>query len=138
MIDLTTKFGRKVARRLKSEQVVWFTTVGQDLTPQPRPVWFMWDGASFLIYSQPNAFKVRHIRSHQNVALNFNSDENGDEIAVITGSASVDESMPAAHLVPAYLKKYRKGIAHLKMTPQEFSKEYSVAIRVVPAALRGF
>lgn len=138
MIDLTTKFGRKVARRLKSEQVIWFTTVGQDLTPQPRPVWFMWDGASFLIYSQPNAFKVRHLRSHQNVALNFNSDENGDEIAVITGSASVDDSTPAAHLVPAYLKKYRKGIAHLKMTPQEFSKEYSVAIRVVPSALRGF
>lgn len=138
MIDLTTKFGRKVARRLKNEQVIWFTTVGQDLTPQPRPVWFLWDGASFLIFSQPNAFKLRHVKSHRNVSLNFNSDESGDEIAVMTGTAAVDASAPAAHLVPAYLKKYRKAISNLKMTPEEFSKDYSVAIRVVPSGLRGF
>ncbi len=59
MIDLTSKFGRKVKRHLKQEYVVWLTTVGPDLAPQPRPVWFIWDGSSFLIFSQPHAHKVQ-------------------------------------------------------------------------------
>lgn len=137
MFDLNSKFGRRVARRLKQEQVIWFTTVGKDLTPQTRPVWFIWDGTSFLIFSQAGAFKVRHIKSHPKVAFNLNSDEHGDDVAVITGTASFDPSVPPAHQVPAYLRKYRKAIANLKMTPEEFSKEYSVPIRVVPSSLRG-
>jgi hypothetical protein len=28
MIDLTSKFGRKVKRHLKNEKVIWLTTVG--------------------------------------------------------------------------------------------------------------
>ena len=41
MIDLNSKFGRKVKRHLKQEYVVWLTTTGTDLSPQPRPVWFI-------------------------------------------------------------------------------------------------
>jgi PPOX class probable F420-dependent enzyme len=138
MIDLNNKFGRQVKRRLAKEAIIWFTTVGSDLTPQPRPVWFLWDGDSILIFSQPGAHKVRHLKAHSKVALNLNSDEQGDKIAVITGNASIDSSVSPAHQVPAYFRKYRKGIAGLGMSPEEFSREYSVAIRVIPSALRGF
>ena len=43
MIDFTTEFGRRVRQRLDEEYFIWFTTVGTDLTPQPRPVWFSED-----------------------------------------------------------------------------------------------
>jgi PPOX class probable F420-dependent enzyme len=139
MIDLTTRFGRKVKRHLKQEYVVWLTTIGSDLSPQPRPVWFIWDGASFLIFSQPHARKVRHITAHPQVALHFNTDESGDkDVIVFVGTATIDPTVPPAHKVRAYFRKYRAGIEELGMTPEQFSREYSVAIRVTPISLRGW
>jgi len=138
-IDLSSDFGRKVQHYLDTQDVIWFTTIGSDLTPQPRPVWFVWDGATFLIYSQPD-HKVRHIATHPRVALNFNTDyETGDkDVIVFTGSATVDDRVPAAHNNTAYLEKYRDGIAGLKMTPEEYGEKYSVAIRITPANVRGW
>jgi PPOX class probable F420-dependent enzyme len=69
MIDLTSKFGRKVKRHLKNEKVIWLTTVGSDLTPQLRPVWFIWEDNSFLIFSQPHAHKIRHLAAHSKFSL---------------------------------------------------------------------
>jgi PPOX class probable F420-dependent enzyme len=139
MIDLTTKFGRKVKQHLRQEYIVWLTTVGADLSPQPRPVWFIWDGSSFLIFSQPQAHKVRHIAAHPQVSLHFNTDETGDaNVIIFVGTAAIDADAPSAHKVPAYLRKYRAGIKALGMTPAQFSQEYSVAIRVTPTSLRGW
>jgi len=139
MIDLTTDFGRKVEGFLDREYVVWLTTVGADLTPQPRPVWFIWQDGTFLIYSQSHAHKVRHLASHPNVSLHFNADATADkDVIVFAGTAVIDLSSPAAHLVPTYFEKYRTGIAGLNMTPEEFSREYPVAIRVSPRSMRGW
>jgi PPOX class probable F420-dependent enzyme len=139
MIDLTSKLGRKAKRYLRQEYVVWLTTIGADLTPQPRPVWFIWDGSSFLIFSQPQAYKVQHIKAHSRVALHFNTDATGDkDVIIFVGKAAIDTSVPPAHKVRAYLRKYRTGIEALGMTPQQFSAEYSVAIRVTLASLRGW
>jgi PPOX class probable F420-dependent enzyme len=139
MIGLSSKFGRKVKRHLKQEYVVWLTTIGSDLSPQPRPVWFIWDGKSFLIFSQAQAHKVRHIAAHPRVALHFNTDETGDaDVIVFVGTAAIDTTVSPAHKVRAYLNKYRASIAALGMTPQQFSTEYSVAIRVTPTSWRGW
>ena len=139
MIDLKTKFGRAVARLLKNEYVIWLTTVDSNLTPQPRPVWFIWEHDSFLIFSQPHAHKVKHIAKNPGVALHFNTDETGDKnVIVFTGEASIDVSCPPAHNVPAYFKKYKTGISDLNVTPEGFSTEYSTAIRIKPTDVRGW
>jgi PPOX class probable F420-dependent enzyme len=57
-------FNSATKKLLTSETIIWLTTVGSDLTPQPRPVWFVPDGEDVLIYSQPKAAKVAHIRNH--------------------------------------------------------------------------
>ena len=130
MIDLTTGFGRAVERHLKEEYVIWLTTVDSRLTPQPRPVWFLWENDSILIFSKPDAFKVRHIEKHPRVSLHFNTDESGDEhVIILTGEARIDANTPPALELPAYLNKYRGGIADLNMTPESFSAEYSAPIR---------
>jgi PPOX class probable F420-dependent enzyme len=140
MIDFSSEFGQRVKQRLAEAYFVWFTTTGADLTPQPRPVWFVWEGESFLIFSQPGAHKVAHIRQRPNVALHFNTtDEGGDEnVIVFTGSAELDPGAPPAHEVLTYFEKYAEGIAALGMTPGEFSREYSLAIRVRPEKMRGW
>ncbi len=137
-IDTSTEFGQRVMRRLREEHVIWLTTVGPDGAPQPRPVWFLWEEGSFLIYSQPDAHKVRHIRRNPHVALHFNSDTDGNDVVVFIGEARLDDSAPRADRHAAYLAKYAQGIADLGMTPQQMAEEYSAAIRVTPTHLRGF
>jgi PPOX class probable F420-dependent enzyme len=135
-----SKFDRVVQRRLKKEYFVWFTTVGANLSPQPRPVWFIWEKDSFLIFSQPNTHKVYHLKSHPNVTLHFNTpDEKGEkEVVVFVGTATIDTSTPPAHKIAAYIRKYKKGILELGSTPEQFGREYSVAIRVKVKEVRGW
>lgn len=139
MLNLKTKFGRKVSKHIREEYVIWLTTIGPDGGPQPRPVWFVWDQGTILIYSQPNAFKVAHIKAHKKVALNFNTDPKGDvDVVVLRGTACIDKSAPPANKMRTYLKKYREGILDLKMTPEDYGREYSIAIRVTLTAMRGW
>ena len=139
MVDLTSKFGRVVKQHIKNDYVIWLTTVDSKLAPQPRPVWFIWEEDSFLIFSQAKAYKVKHITKNPGVALHFNTDESGEEhVIVFVGDATIDVQCPPAHKVPAYFKKYESGMAALDMTPEEFSQEYSTAIRIKAAEVRGW
>jgi PPOX class probable F420-dependent enzyme len=137
MIDLSSEFGVRVAARLDQELIIWLTTVRADGTPQPSPVWFLWADQTVLIYSQPNKQKLRNIAQNPKVALNFNSDQDGGAIAIITGDAQIDPQVPADQ-ISAYLEKYRMAIADLGSAPESFAQSYSVAIRVTPASLRGY
>lgn len=136
MLDTETDRGRQVERRLRTEEIIWLTTVRCDGQPQPVPVWFLWDGATFLIYSQPDAQKLRNIKRHPRVALNLNSDAQGNQVVRIEGTAEIVEDAPPATGVPEMIEKYRAGIARIGMTPEEFARSYSVAIRVTPTRFR--
>lgn len=138
IIDTSSDFGQRVAGRLANEQVVWLVTVDSNGTPQPVPVWFIWDGQSALIYSQPNQAKLRNIERTGRASLNFNSDFHGGDVVILTGTAEIEPSTAPADNNPAYIEKYADGIASINMTPESFASSYSVPIRVTPAKLRGF
>jgi PPOX class probable F420-dependent enzyme len=133
---IPTKISDQLRQRLHHETIAWLTTVRRDGTPQPAPVWFLWDGESFLIYSQPEARKVRNIRENPQVAINFNTDEEGGKVAVFWGKAELEVDVPPADQVKAYLEKYRQGIADIGMTPESMAGEYSLAIRIKPERVR--
>ena len=137
MIDFTSDFGVRAERRLIEDQVVWLTTVDIHGKPQPRPVWFLWDGESLLVYSRPNAHKVRHIETNPHVSLNFNSDQAGGDIVTLLGEAHMAKSPINTGLIARYVEKYSQGMKDLSLTPADFSNTYSVAIRILPTSLRG-
>jgi PPOX class probable F420-dependent enzyme len=137
-VDFSTDIGRKIERRLKDEQIIWLTTVDARSTPQPRPVWFHWDGETVLIFSQPGAAKVRHIKRNPRVALNFNTDEDGGEVGVLIGEARFLKGSLGKGRQKAYIEKYAEGIEELRMTPESMLAEYRVVLLVTPTALRGF
>lgn len=93
MLDLNSKFGRVVKKQLKNEYFIWLTTVDAKGAPQPRPVWFIWEDDSFLIFSQPNAFKVKHLKNNPRVSLHFNTEDEAGEkhVIVFVGEASFDK-----------------------------------------------
>ncbi|MFN8413506.1 MAG: TIGR03667 family PPOX class F420-dependent oxidoreductase [Anaerolineales bacterium] len=139
MSDSKVKLERKAKSLVKSEYVIWLTTVDSENAPQPRPVWFIWDKDAFLIYSKPSAHKIKHIKKNENVSLHFNTDETGDKnVIVYIGKAEINTQATPPNKVPAYLRKYREGIKELGMTLEQFSSEYSVAIRIKPTSLRGW
>lgn len=138
MLDFTTPFGIKMLRRLRNEQIIWLTTVDARSTPQPRPVWFHWDGETALIFSQIDAAKVRHIRLNPRVALNFNTDLEGDEVGVLIGQAAILEEPLDPKRLEAYLRKYKEGIQGLGLTPEQMQADYPVIILFTPTSMRGF
>lgn len=139
MIDFKSTLGRKAKKLLDSENVIWLTTVGSDLTPQPRPVWFVPDGEDVLIYSKPKDNKIRHIQQHPRVSLHLNTDQwGGDPVLVLTGAASLNAEKRPAYEIAAYVKKYKKGMSELDMTPEQFAAAYAQPIRIQLTGMRGW
>ncbi len=137
IMETRSEFGQRVARRLVDERIIWLTTTDSLGTPQPRPVWFLWQDDTFLIYSRPNTAKLDHIVVNPSVSLNFNGDSQGGDIIVFTGVAELAHDAPQANAVAAYVAKYTDGFARINMTADQFADIYSEAIRVRPAKLRG-
>jgi PPOX class probable F420-dependent enzyme len=133
----STAFGKRVARRLNEDPVIWLTTVGAGGAPQPNPVWFLWDGASLLVYSLPDAARIKHIERNPLVALNFDGDGRGGDIIVMTGEARISPDEPPADQVPAYVEKYKEFIARSFGTPENFATQYSTPLRITVRKVRG-
>ena len=137
MIDLTSDLGKRAARRFMEEEIIWLTTTDRHGSPQPRPVWFLWDGETFLIFSLPQAYKVSHIKNHARVALNLDSDDFGEDIVVILGDATISTSPATEDEMVQYLEKYKRGLERINLTAEEFKSSYTVSIRITPFAIRG-
>lgn len=137
MIDFTTDFGKRAARHLTGDQIIWLITTDSQGAPQPRPVWFYWNGDTILIFSRDSGFKISHIKKNPLVALNFNCTRSGGDVVVLVGNAKIDNSPVPAEELRAYLEKYEQGLSEINMTARDFQNSYHVAIRVTPTQLRG-
>jgi PPOX class probable F420-dependent enzyme len=138
VLDLSNEAHAHADRRLRSEQVAWLTTVRADGQAQSTPVWFLWDGETFLLYSQPGAQKVRNVAANPKVSLHLGDDGAGDDIVIVEGTATVEPDAPRADHVEGFLAKYRAGIAALGSEPGPFARTYSTAIRVRPTRIRAW
>jgi PPOX class probable F420-dependent enzyme len=132
-------FGDRVRTRLRDERVVWLTTVGADGTPQPNPVWFLWeDPATVLVYNRRDAFRLAHIARRPRVALNFDGDGTGSDIVVLTGSARVVDDRPGPDSHPAYLAKYDAAMRRVSGSIATFAADYPVPMEITVERVRGF
>ncbi len=129
---------RRLAAQLDDELVGWLTTVSPDGQPQSSVVWFLRDGDDLLVYSKPDAGKLRNIVANPNVAFNLRGDELGDSMATFEATASMVDSPTPPHQDPAYLAKYREQISRLGWTPEHFSDDYSALIRITIHRIRSW
>jgi PPOX class probable F420-dependent enzyme len=136
-LDTTTPFGARVEQRLRSEIVIWLVTVSPSGVPEPSPVWFYWDGESFIIYSRAGTPRQRNLERNPRVALHFDGNGRGGDIVVFTARAEVDESLPPAHAHAAYAAKYADGFRRIGVSPEQFSAAYPIKLRVRPTRLHG-
>jgi PPOX class probable F420-dependent enzyme len=139
VLDLDTEFGARADRRLREEIIGWLVTVTADGTPQARPVWYLWDGETLLLYSLPAQAKVRNIERNPIVALHLDSANSGDDIVMVTGTAAIDPSAPAVDKNTAYLDKYLEQIVRIGFEgAAHMAEKYTTAIRILPSSIKGF
>ncbi len=131
MLDTTTDAGGP-AGRLREEEVAWMPTVRGDGQPQSVPVWFLWDGEGFLIYSREGRQKLKNIAGNPRGGINLNSNETGGDVVRVEEPAEIAEDAPPADEVEAYVEKYRRSIARIGFDVGGFARVYSVAVRVTP------
>jgi PPOX class probable F420-dependent enzyme len=127
-VDLADRLGREV--------ILWLTTVRSDGQPQSVPVWFLWDGQSFLIYSQRGKPKLRNIAGNPKVSLHLRGTDTGGDVVVFEGIAERPSSAVAADRVEPYMDKYRHLIDEYGWSPASFADDYPEPIRITPTALR--
>lgn len=137
--DRATAYGERVRRRLTSERTIWLTTVGRDGAPQPNPVGFLWDGGdSLLTYNRAEAKRLANIRRQPVVSLHFDSDGDGGDIVVFTGTAEMLDDYPAVPDNSGWLDKYGEEIYERFGDAVKFAEAYSIPVRIHLTRVRGY
>ncbi|MCB2223743.1 MAG: TIGR03667 family PPOX class F420-dependent oxidoreductase [Actinobacteria bacterium] len=138
MLDTSTPGGERAAARLADDPVIWMTTVRPNGQPQASPVWFLYDGGEFLVYSKAGTARTANLGANPRVSLNLDGNGTGGDIVTIEGIATIDPSAPPSTEVAAYQDKYRVMIARNGWTPASFAADYPVAIRIRPVRTRAW
>jgi len=133
--DRSDEQGARVAARLENDIVGWMTTVAADGTPQTSPVWFIWDGEEFLVYSLASA-RARNLAGQARVSFHLDGNGQGGDIVVVEGTGRIEDSEPPVTGNPAYLAKYKRRMDDKGWTPEWFAERYSVPIRITPTKYR--
>lgn len=120
-----------IAERLGKDLIAWFTTVRPDGRPHVVPVWFLWDDATILVFSQPNQ-KVRNLRANPAVMLALDESDTGEDVVLIEGRAELLPEGVAAPTQAEFVQKYAGKLAEMGWTPEQMAKSYSQAIRITP------
>jgi PPOX class probable F420-dependent enzyme len=131
MLNLAQAKDAHINQRLQTDKIIWFATIHGD-RPHMVPVWFLWDGSTILIFSKPNALKVRDIRQNSNVTLALQTNNEGGDVVVIEGEAVLLDPASVNATLPAYAQKYAQLMQSMGMNAQAMAAEYSVPIRVTP------
>ncbi len=62
----------------------------KDGTPRVVPIWFHWNGKTFVMGSDPNSPKVDALRTNPDVALTIDTDEFPHKVLMVRGKVSVE------------------------------------------------
>lgn len=124
-----------VEERLRSDTMIWLTTVRPNGCPHIIPVWFVWENATILIFSKVKTQKVRNLRQNHAVMLALDDTKNGQDVVILEGTAQLLERGEGREGVEAYGEKYREGLQRIGVTAEQFTLLYSQPIRVTPVRL---
>ncbi len=130
-LDLSQTKDAHIDERLRGEIIVWLSSVRPDGRPHTVPVWFLWDGATVLVFSEPNQ-KIRNLASHPAVTLALDNSNQGNDVVVVEGTAVIGKAADEAAALPAYEAKYGALMQSFGWTVASMTAQYSESIRITP------
>src|SRR5207342_3736349 len=100
-----------------------------DGTPHLVPTWFLWDGEALLVWSKPNAVKVRNLRANPRLMVALGDPAADFNVGLIEAAAELvdDRAVPTA-----FLAKYASELAQAGLDPTTYRSTYTQAVRIVP------
>ncbi|MGE2717743.1 TIGR03667 family PPOX class F420-dependent oxidoreductase [Mycolicibacterium litorale] len=125
---MTIELTADVSDRLENDRSAWLTTVAKSGQPVPRLVWFHFDGTDVVVYTQPDAGKVRHIKNNPLVSVNLDSDGKDRGIVVVGGPARIDATGVDMREDGPYWAKYRAFAEEMRIT--EIVHEYHMRLKI--------
>lgn len=123
---------RRIDGLLRTEPVLWLSSVRPNGGPHLVPIWFSWDGASILIASKPDAQKIRNLRANPTVMLACGEAEDDFDVGLLEGRAELLDSPASAVLPAAHIAKYADRMAAIGLSRDDFVATYSQVIRITP------
>ncbi len=127
-----------LAEALDSAIIGFLTAVDGRGQPQTSPVWYIRDGEDLVVYNRPTAARLRSIANNNRVAFNLRADHAARSGISLEGTAVVDSDLRPAVDFPGYADRYGEEIADLGWTPESFSTDYSVGLRITVTRVRNW
>jgi len=129
MLDLTNPQHAHIDQRLREDAIMWLGTVRPDGRPHMVVVWFLWDGESVLIFSQPNQ-KVRNLRANPHVVLSLDNTRGGGDVITMIGVAELPLPGSITAAKAEYVEKYGEMMRDINLSVDEMATIYSQPIRI--------
>ena len=130
--DIALDPAARIDGLLRSEPVLWLSSVRPDGGPHLVPIWFSWDGLRILIASKPHAQKVRNLRANSTVMLALGEPEDDFDVGLFEGRAELLDVPAGIGLPGSHLAKYADRLAAIGLGHDEFLATYSQLIRITP------
>ncbi len=137
-MDSTSVAAARIRGFLEREPIVWLSTVRPDGTPHLVPIWFWWDGEGLLVFTKPDAQKVRNLRANPSVMLALGDPDEDFDVGLFRGRAEIIDRPTRSVLPFAHLAKYADRLAALGLDAETYAATYSQVIRIVPDAFLGW
>jgi PPOX class probable F420-dependent enzyme len=122
---------KKIAEFLAEPHLADLVTLMADGAPHVAPVWYSWDGESYVVLAEPSTVKIRNIRGDARVAMSIASRQAPYSYVLVQGKATITETDTDAllfELAYRYMGK-TEGHEYAVKTQQE---ETFVLITVTP------
>ena len=136
LLDLNQARDAHIDHRLRTEPIIWLSTVRPDGRPHLVPVWFLWERQTILFFSQPRAQKVRNLLHRNQVVLALNADDEGEDVVIVEGEATLLPAGTVDATLPAFVAKYARLMARIGTSPEAMAASYTQAIQVTPWRFR--
>ncbi|MDQ3871414.1 MAG: pyridoxamine 5'-phosphate oxidase family protein [Chloroflexota bacterium] len=123
---------------LRTDPVVWLSTIRPDGRPHVVPVWFLWDGRAIHFYSKPGAQKVRNLRVNPSAMLAVGEPDEEFDVELIEGAADVLDQPTSSVMPPEHVAKYSALMAKVGLSPDTYVQTYSQPVRITPTRFLGY
>jgi PPOX class probable F420-dependent enzyme len=136
MLDLNKERHAHIDARLRNDMMIWLSSVRPDGRAHLVPVWFLWTGEVFYVFSKPDQ-KIRNLQQNTSVVLGLDDTKGGEEPIMIEGEATLLPPGEVDATMSAYAAKYRPRFEQYNWTPETMAKDYTEAILIRPSKLYG-
>jgi PPOX class probable F420-dependent enzyme len=133
-----TERRRKADAALRSDPVVWLSSVQANGRPHLVPVWFHWDGERIVAFSKPHARKVDNLRDQPQVMLAVGTPGPGFEVELIEATAELPAARASEVMPSGFGAKYGELLRRAGLTAQRFAEVYSQPIVLRPTRFLGY